>query len=68
MEELGSFLRSFWVVWLMAIFVGIVLWVYWPSRRRKRRMQDHAHIPLRDELPPSGPQAPDETRDDRRPE
>lgn len=66
MEELSQFLRSFWVVWLMAIFVGIVAWVYWPSRRRKRRMQDHANIPFREDEQPGGTR--DQDKGDRRPD
>ena len=27
-------LKQFWVVWLMVLFVGIVAWVYWPSRQQ----------------------------------
>ena len=70
MEQLIEFLRSLWVVWLMLIFLAIVAWAYWPSRRRKKQMRDYASIPFRDELPP----APDPagTRDppkgDRRPD
>ena len=31
----------------MILFVGIVAWVYWPSRRTE--MDDNARIPFRDE-------------------
>jgi cytochrome c oxidase cbb3-type subunit 4 len=68
MEALEEFLRSLWVLWLMAIFVGIVAWVYWPSRRRKRRLQDHANIPLRDEEPMATPRDEPDNKGDRRPE
>jgi len=47
MQELYSTLKSLWVVWFMAIFVGIVIWAYWP--KRKAEMDDHAQIPLRDD-------------------
>ena len=47
METFYETLRSLWVVWLMALFIGIVAWVYWPSR--KREMDEHAQIPLRDD-------------------
>jgi len=40
-------LRSFWVVWLMALFLGIVAWAFWPSR--KARMERHGKIPLKDD-------------------
>ncbi|MGO1118781.1 cbb3-type cytochrome oxidase subunit 3 [Rhodovibrionaceae bacterium A322] len=48
-NELYQFLREFWVVWLMAIFIGIFAYAFWPSRKRKEEMQDHANIPFRDD-------------------
>ena len=39
--------RSLWVLWLMAIFLGIVVWVMWPKNRRK--IEDHGQIPFKDE-------------------
>lgn len=45
-EEIYEWLRSFWVVWLMALFIGIVLWVYGP--KRKKDMEKHSRIPLED--------------------
>lgn len=47
MEQLSETLRSLWGVWLMTLFVGIVLWAYWP--RNKDKLQDHALIPFRDD-------------------
>jgi cytochrome c oxidase cbb3-type subunit 4 len=49
MEGFYETVRSLWVVWLMIIFVGIVAWAFWPSRRQQRKMDDHAQIPLRDD-------------------
>ena len=46
-EEIYAVIRSLWVVWLLVLFVGIVAWAYWPSR--KRRMEEDARIPLRDD-------------------
>ncbi|SMF40466.1 cytochrome c oxidase cbb3-type subunit 4 [Tistlia consotensis] len=66
MEELSHFMRNLWVVWLMAIFVGIVAWAYWPSRRRRQSLQEQANIPLRDDeddVPPARGQS----QGDRRP-
>ncbi len=70
MEEFYQFLRSLWVLWLMAIFLGIVAWVYWPSRRRKKRLQDHANIPFRDEAGdgPSQRSGDEQHKGDRRPD
>ena len=50
MEAFYAFVRSLWVVWLMLIFVGVLAWAYWPSRRR--RLQAHANIPLEDDRKP----------------
>jgi cytochrome c oxidase cbb3-type subunit 4 len=47
MDDVIAALKSFWLLWLIALFVGIVAWAYAP--RRKRRLQDHGSIPLRDE-------------------
>jgi cytochrome c oxidase cbb3-type subunit IV len=47
MQEIYATLKSLWVVWIAAVFVGIVVWAYWP--RRKAAMEDHARIPLRDD-------------------
>ncbi len=46
-ETLYPILRSIWVVWFMALFIGIVAWAFWPAR--KGRLDDHGAIPLRDD-------------------
>jgi len=43
--SLYPLLRSLWAVWFMALFIGIVAWALWPSRRR--RFEDLGRIPLR---------------------
>lgn len=50
MEDLYAFIRSAWVVWMMALFIAILLWVLWPSNREKFRRA--ANIPLADEDDP----------------
>lgn len=40
-------LRSFWTVWLMLLFTGIVVYAMWPGNRR--RFEDAARIPLKDD-------------------
>jgi len=45
--EFYEFLRSFWVVWLILIFLGIVAWAFWPGRRK--RFQRDAEIPFRED-------------------
>jgi cytochrome c oxidase cbb3-type subunit 4 len=42
-----AWLKSLWVVWLIALFVGIVVWAYWPSRKKK--MDEHAKIPFHED-------------------
>lgn len=41
--------RELWVLWLMAIFLGIVAWALWPTRKRQEQMEHHRNIPLRDD-------------------
>jgi cytochrome c oxidase cbb3-type subunit 4 len=43
--SLYPLLRSLWVVWFMMLFIGIVAWALWPSRRQK--LEDLGRIPLR---------------------
>jgi cytochrome c oxidase cbb3-type subunit 4 len=43
--ELYAVLKSLWVMWFMGLFIGIVAWAMWPSRRRT--LEEHARIPLR---------------------
>ena len=49
-EAIYPAIRSLWVVWLVVLFLGIVTWAFWPSRRKK--LQDQANIPLRDDQEP----------------
>jgi cytochrome c oxidase cbb3-type subunit 4 len=44
---MAEFIQSLWLVWLILLFVGIVAWVYWP--KRKKRLDEAAHIPLKDD-------------------
>ena len=46
-ESLYALLSSLWVVWFAVLFVGIVTWAYWPSKRRA--LEDQRYIPLRDD-------------------
>ncbi len=46
-KDAYDLLRPLWVVWLMLIFLGIVVWAYWP--KRKAEMDDHAQIPFRED-------------------
>lgn len=47
LDELYEFARSFWIVWLMVLFVGIVWWVYRPKNRKG--FEEAARIPLEDD-------------------
>jgi cytochrome c oxidase cbb3-type subunit 4 len=44
-QALYELLRTLWVVWFMGLFLGIVAWAMWPSRRKK--LEEHGRIPLR---------------------
>ena len=55
MDDFYSFIKSLWVVWMMALFVGIIVWVLWPSNRR--RFRDASRIPL-DQSDNGGPNTP----------
>jgi len=48
-----SFLQSVWVVWVVVLFSGIVVWAYWP--KNKGTFNSHAQMALRDDdtVPPS---------------
>lgn len=47
MDSIMATLKSAWLLWLLALFVGIVAWAYWP--RRRRQLEQHGKIPLRDD-------------------
>ena len=47
LDALVDVARSLWVLWLMAIFLGIVGWVMWPKNSRK--IEEHGQIPFKDE-------------------
>lgn len=45
--------RSLWVLWLMAIFIGIAFWAYRP--KNKKRFEDDAMIIFRNDQKNGGP-------------
>ena len=52
MEQLREFASNIWGLWLMLLFVGICIGVFWPGR--KKAMEEHARIPLEDEETSNG--------------
>lgn len=46
-HAIAGFLRSFWVLWLFLIFVAVVVWTMWPSR--KSELEQQGRIPLDDD-------------------
>ncbi|MBV8535677.1 MAG: cbb3-type cytochrome c oxidase subunit 3 [Alphaproteobacteria bacterium] len=46
-ESLYALLSSLWVVWFVALFMGIAVWAYWPSKRAT--FEEIGRIPLRDD-------------------
>lgn len=51
MLELAHALYPVWVALFMTVFIVIVVWAMWPTRRQRDRMNDHANIPFREEEP-----------------
>ena len=47
LQAIAEVLRSFWVLWLFLIFVAIVVWTMWPSR--KKNLEKLGRIPLDDD-------------------
>ena len=47
-ESLGQILTSIWTIWAFVLFAGILAWALWPANRR--RFEQDAHIPLKDEV------------------
>ena len=47
LNAIASFLRSFWTVWLMLLFVGVLFWALRP--RNKDQFEDASLIPFRNE-------------------
>jgi cbb3-type cytochrome oxidase subunit 3 len=50
MKEVADMLYPVWVVLFMTIIIAIAVWAFWPSKRQKQRMQDHAEIPFRNDV------------------
>lgn len=50
--ELSEIARAWWGLWLMILFLGIVSWAMWPSRKRSEEMLDAAMIPFREDDDP----------------
>jgi cytochrome c oxidase cbb3-type subunit 4 len=65
MEDVYALLTELWLVWLLLLFIGIVVWVFWPGH--KRRLERHGRIPLDDgeEPGPPGRRNGDRPSDDR---
>lgn len=49
MEYISSLANEFWNLWLFGLFAAAVIWALWPSKRRKKQMEDAANIPLLDD-------------------
>ena len=45
--EAYAAIKSLWVVWLILVFLGLVVWVYWPGH--KKRLEAHRDIPFEDQ-------------------
>jgi cytochrome c oxidase cbb3-type subunit 4 len=47
LDNLYYWASAFWPLWLTVLFIGIVAWAYWPSR--KGEMEAHGRIPFEDD-------------------
>ncbi len=47
MSDPIAVLRELWIVWLTLLFLGIVAWTFWPSRKEK--LERHGRIPFENE-------------------
>ena len=48
-DAFRQFAATYGLVYLFALFLGVVVYALWP--RNKKKFDDAAHIPLRDDLP-----------------
>jgi len=46
-EEFYVMAKSSWVVWMMLVFTGIIVWTFLP--RNRRRYEEDANIIFKDE-------------------
>lgn len=47
LQEIYSWARSLWTVWIFVVFVGIVAWAFWP--KNKAKLEEYGNIPLKDD-------------------
>jgi cytochrome c oxidase cbb3-type subunit 4 len=47
LNAIASFMRSFWTVWLMLLFFGVLFWALRP--KNKDKFDDASLIPFRNE-------------------
>ena len=47
LDQISDFLRQFWGLWLMLLFLAVVWWAFRP--RNKDRFREDAMIPFRDD-------------------
>ncbi len=47
-QQLAQAIYPYWMLLVIAFFLGVSLWAFWPSRKRREQMDDYASIPFRD--------------------
>lgn len=47
LDSIAVLLRSFWTIWLMLLFTGILVYAMWPGNRSK--FERASQIPLKDD-------------------
>lgn len=53
METIVRLANEFWNLWLGLLFVSILIYTIWPSKKRNSEMDHAANIPLLDDEPNS---------------
>ncbi|MBC6441496.1 MAG: cbb3-type cytochrome c oxidase subunit 3 [Rhodospirillales bacterium] len=46
-EGIYGYIRQLWVVWLVLLFAGLMIWVFLP--RNRERFRDCANLPFKDD-------------------
>lgn len=53
-DKIVELANTGWNVWLLLMFLGIVAYALWPSKKRQQEMDRAARIPLEDDAGDGG--------------
>lgn len=48
-QKLAEFAQSWGLIYFMAIFLGVVAYAFWPSKKRKKAFDEASRIPLKED-------------------